>query len=57
MFHISRYTKIFQLVEDKSDVVIGGLFLNIFQGIGKSDILKIPGYTLCVANGDNGAQQ
>ena len=41
VLHMGRYTEVFQLVVDKGDVIVGSLRLNVFQGIGKRDILEM----------------
>ena len=51
------YAEVFKFIVDKGDIVISGLFLNVFQGIGKGDILKGMRDLLCTCNRYNGAQQ
>ena len=57
VLYVSRYAEVFKFIVDKGDVVISGLFLNVFQGIGKGDILKGVRDLLCACNRHNGAQQ
>ena len=44
------HAEVLQFVVDKGDVVISGLFLNVFQGFGKGDVLKGVRDLLCACN-------
>ena len=41
LFYFCCYAEVFQLIVDKDHVIVGGLRLDVFQCIGKGNILKV----------------